>query len=130
MLILFAQHASIKTSGVLGSLAMCTRAVVAVMALMLALQVLGGEGAGKRKKGPGQAIALSERDWERWLTYILNHHSCHLYALVWLTGAFALRCMEAASLRGEDFRLDANPPFVRIEPTPGASKSPGDRCGC
>ena len=26
---------------------------------------------------PGQATALSERDWQRWLTFHVKEHSCH-----------------------------------------------------
>ena len=43
----------------------------------------------------GQALALNKREWQRWLDFILAKHSCRLHVLVWLTGAFALRCTEA-----------------------------------
>ena len=47
----------------------------------------------------GQAIALNNCDWKAWLQFVLDNHSCQLYVILWLTGAFALRCTEARLCR-------------------------------
>ena len=73
----------------------------------------------------GQAPALTEQDWNSWLDFVLANRGPRLYMLIQLTGSLALRCSEAAMLRGEDFDLDNDPPQVKIPPESGRGKSPG-----
>ncbi|CAK9001063.1 Uncharacterized protein SCF082_LOCUS6766 [Durusdinium trenchii] len=81
--------------------------------------------AKKQKSKVGQAPALSARDWQRWVKYVLEHHTTQMAVLIEFTGLFALRCGEACALKVSDLLLQANPPQLRIRKTKGAGKSPG-----
>ena len=54
----------------------------------------------KNKKKLGQAPALTARDWQRWVRFVLEYHTTQMAALIQFTGLFALRCGEACNLSG------------------------------
>ena len=92
---------------------------------------------GKQKKkdppasrtGPrlGQAPALRLPMWKKWLQWILNTAGPKIFFVIFLTGAFGLRCGEALALKRHDINLEAAiPKLVITGESPGARKSPGD----
>ena len=74
----------------------------------------------------GQAPALTNDDWQKWLTFVRENHSCRMYVLLMLTGMFALRCGESCMLNAQDFLMTRQPPVLRVPQEPGRAKSPGD----
>ena len=74
----------------------------------------------------GQAPALTTRDWNRWVKFVLENHTTQMAVLIEFTGLFALRCGEACALKTSDLMLQANPPQLRVRKTKGAGKSPGN----
>ena len=66
--------------------------------------------AKKDKKAMGQAPALTTRDWNRWVKFVLENHTTQMAVLIEFTGLFALRCGEACALKTSDLMLQANPP--------------------
>ena len=82
---------------------------------------------GKSRNKPGQAPALSVRQWGLWLKWLLKTAGPRIYLAIFLTGSLGLRCSEALALRREDLILNTDVPKVRITgETAGAKKSPGD----
>jgi integrase len=100
-------------------------------ALAKALAKAGAKAKAKAKavakKGAklGQAPALAETDWLKWVGFVRKHHSTAIALVIQMTGAFALRCVEALQLKAEDFNLEASPPYLDVPGRPGAGKSPG-----
>ena len=80
-----------------------------------------------RGKGLGQAPALPRKLWTRWLKWILETAGPKIFFVVFLTGAFGLRCGEALALKRKDLNLEATIPKLMITgESKGARKSPGD----
>ena len=78
----------------------------------------------KRTRLSRQAPALSRKLWLEWL---LNTAGARIYFVIFLTGAFGLRCSEALALKREDLIINGAIPKVRVTgDTAGARKSPGD----
>ena len=74
-----------------------------------------------------QAPALSLKQWKVWLDWLLSTSGARIYFVVFLTGAFGLRCSEALALKREDVSVDGTIPKVSVTgDTKGARKSPGD----
>ena len=73
----------------------------------------------------GQAPALTETDWLKWVGFVEKRHSTAVALIIQMTGAFALRCVGACQLKAEDFHLEASPPYVDLPGRAGAAKSPG-----
>ncbi len=89
-----------------------------------------GHGEAKKKKSQQrsakQAPALSPKCWRAWLNFVKGNAGPRMFLLIWLTGAFGLRCGEAVALRRQDLALDAEEPYVRAAGhVEGAKKSPG-----
>ena len=83
--------------------------------------------ASKKGKALGQAPALPLRMWKEWLKWILNTAGPKIFLVVFLTGAFGLRCGEALALKREDLNVEATiPKLVITGESAGARKSPGD----
>ena len=81
----------------------------------------------KRTRLSRQAPALSQRQWKLWLEWLLNTAGARIYFVIFLTGAFGLRCSEALALKREDLIINGAIPKVRVTgDTAGARKSPGD----
>ena len=81
-----------------------------------------------KKKKLGQAPALPLGLWKEWLQWLKQTAGPRIYAVVFLTGAFGLRCGEAVTLRREEMAVDAAIPKITITgETRGAKKSPGER---
>ena len=75
----------------------------------------------------GQAPALRLAMWKKWLRWILNTAGPKIFFVIFLTGAFGLRCGEALALKREDLNLEAAiPKLVITGDSRGARKSPGD----
>ena len=86
-------------------------------------QMLGG----KRKRRGKQAPALTQRQWQLWLQWLLEWAGARVYFVIWLTGAFGLRCSEALTVRREDIQVGAAIPRLRVTgETRGNRKSPRD----
>ena len=84
-------------------------------------------GKKKRDRLSRQAPALSQRQWKLWLEWLLNTAGPRIYFVIFLTGAFGLRCSEAIALKREDLIINGAIPKVRVTgDTAGARKSPGD----
>ena len=74
-----------------------------------------------------QATALSMKLWKEWLQWLLEYAGARVYFVIFLTGAFGLRCSEALALKREDFQLSAAIPKLTVTgEDAGARKSPGD----
>ena len=73
----------------------------------------------------GLAPALTETNWLKWVGFVEKRHSTAVALIIQMTGAFALRCVEACQLKAEDFHLEASPPYVDVPGRAGAAKSPG-----
>ena len=75
----------------------------------------------------GQAPALRLAMWKKWLQWILDTAGPKIFFVIFLTGAFGLRCGEALALKREDINLEAAiPKLVITGDSQGARKSPGD----
>lgn len=75
----------------------------------------------------GQAPGLAVSQWKLWLDWLREHAGPRIYLVIFLTGAFGLRCGEALALKREDVCLDAAIPKLIISgESPGAAKSPGE----
>lgn len=75
----------------------------------------------------GQAPALRQSQWRRWLEWLKERAGPHIYFVVFLTGALGLRCSEALTLRREDIVADGQIPKITVAGrVPGAKKSPGE----
>jgi hypothetical protein len=86
-----------------------------------------GKTKGKGRRPGRQAPALSVRQWKLWLDWLLSTSGARTYFVIFLTGAFGLRCSEALALKREDVIVDGPIPKVRVTgETKGARKSPGD----
>ena len=82
-----------------------------------------GKSSGKRF---GQAPALSMSLWKEWLGWILQTAGAKIYLVIFLTGAFGLRCGEALCLRREDISVEATIPRIYVTgENHGGRKSPG-----
>ena len=74
-----------------------------------------GSDKGKHKSRPtskkgqalGQAPALPLKMWKEWLNWLLETAGPKIFFVVFLTGAFGLRCGEALALKREDLNLEA-----------------------
>ena len=78
-------------------------------------------------KDLGQAPALPRKLWTRWLKWILETAGPKIFFVIFLTGAFGLRCGEALALKRKDINLEASIPKVIITgESKGGRKSPGD----
>ena len=81
----------------------------------------------KEGKELGQAPALPLKMWKEWLKWILNTAGPKIFFVIFLTGAFGLRCGEALALKRQDINLEAVVPKLMITgDSKGARKSPGD----
>ena len=81
----------------------------------------------KKGKELGQAPALPLKMWKEWLKWILNTAGPKIFFVIFLTGAFGLRCGEALALKRQDINLEAVVPKLMITgDSKGARKSPGD----
>ena len=77
--------------------------------------------------GLGQAPALTMTMWKEWLKWILDTAGPKIFFVIFLTGAFGLRCGEALALKREDLNMEAAiPKLVITGDSTGARKSPGD----
>ena len=86
-----------------------------------------GMAASTNGKMRRRAPALSVRQWKLWLDWLLSTSGARIYFVVFLTGAFGLRCSEALALKREDVNLDGTIPKLSITgETKGARKPPGD----
>ena len=75
----------------------------------------------------GQAPALPLKMWKEWLSWLLETAGPKIFFVVFLTGAFGLRCGEAVALKREDLNLEAGiPKLVVTGESAGARKSPGE----
>ena len=78
-------------------------------------------------KSLGQAPALPLKMWREWLNWLLETAGPKIFFVVFLTGAFGLRCGEAVALKREDINLEAViPKLVVTGESAGARKSPGE----
>ena len=83
--------------------------------------------ASRKKKELGQAPALPLKMWKVWLKWILDTAGPKIFFVIFLTGAFGLRCGEALALKRADLNLEAAiPKLVITGDSKGARKSPGD----
>lgn len=83
--------------------------------------------ASRKGKRLGQAPALRLTMWKKWLQWILNTAGPKIFFVIFLTGAFGLRCGEALALKRQDLNLEAAIPKLAITgDSGGARKSPGD----
>ena len=83
----------------------------------------------KTKKGKelGQAPALPLKMWKEWLKWILQTAGPKIFFVIFLTGAFGLRCGEALALKRQDLDLEAAiPKLIITSDSQGSRKSPGD----
>ena len=65
--------------------------------------------------------------WKEWLNWLLETAGPKIFFVVFLTGAFGLRCGEALALKREDLNLEAViPKLVVTGESAGARKSPGE----
>ena len=83
----------------------------------------------KTKKGKelGQAPSLPLKMWHEWLKWISDNVGPKIFFVIFLTGAFGLRCGEALALKRQDLNLEAAiPKLVLTGESAGAHKSPGD----
>ena len=65
--------------------------------------------------------------WRAWLKWILDKAGPKIFFVIFLTGAFGLRCGEALALKRKDLNLEATIPKLMITgESKGARKSPGD----
>ena len=81
----------------------------------------------KKGKTLGQAPALPLKMWKEWLSWLLETAGPKIFFVVFLTGAFGLRCGEAVALKREDLNLEAGiPKLVVTGESAGARKSPGE----
>ena len=81
----------------------------------------------KKGKALGQAPALPLKMWKEWLNWLLETAGAKIFFVVFLTGAFGLRCGEALALKREDLNLEAViPKLVVTGESAGARKSPGE----
>ena len=79
------------------------------------------------RKALGQAPALPLKMWKEWLKWLLETAGPKIFFVVFLTGAFGLRCGEALALKREDLNLEAGiPKLVVTGESAGARKSPGE----
>ena len=77
-------------------------------------------------KSLGQAPALPLKMWREWLNWLRETAGPKIFFVVFLTGAFGLRCGEAVALKREDINLEAViPKLVVAGESAGARKSPG-----
>lgn len=85
------------------------------------------EKASHKGKALGQAPALPLKMWKEWLNWLLETAGPKIFFVVFLTGAFGLRCGEAVALKREDLNLEAGiPKLVVTGESAGARKSPGE----
>jgi len=68
----------------------------------------------KEGKTLGQAPALPLTMWKEWLKWILSTASPKIFFVIFLTGAFGLRCGEALALKRKDINLEAMIPKLII----------------
>ena len=81
----------------------------------------------KKGKALGQAPALPLNMWKEWLKWLIQTAGPKIFFVVFLTGAFGLRCGEALALKREDLNLEAGiPKLVITGESAGARKSPGE----
>ena len=81
----------------------------------------------KKRKALGQAPALPLKMWKEWLNWLMETTGPKLFFIVFLTGAFGLRCGEAVALTREDLNLEAGiPKLVVTGESAGARKSHGE----
>ena len=81
----------------------------------------------KKGKALGQAPALPLKMWKEWLNWLLETAGPKIFFVVFLTGAFGLRCGEAVALKREDLNLEAGiPKLVVTGESAGALQSPGE----
>lgn len=81
----------------------------------------------KKGKALGQAPALPLKMWKEWLSWLLETAGPKIFFVVFLTGAFGLRCGEALALKREDLNLEAVIPKLLVTgESAGAQKSPGE----
>lgn len=79
-----------------------------------------------KTKGSGQAPALSSGLWKEWLQWILQTAGPRIYFVIFLTGAFGLRCGEALCLKRQDINVEATIPKICVTgENHGGRKSPG-----
>ena len=78
------------------------------------------------RKSLGQAPALSLSLWKEWLAWILQTAGPRIYFVIFLTGAFGLRCGEALCLKRQDINVEAPIPSICVTgENRGGRKSPG-----
>ena len=81
----------------------------------------------KKGKALGQSPALPLKLWKEWLNWLLEAAGPKIFFVVFLTGAFGLRCGEALALKREDINLEAGiPKLVVTGESAGGRKSPGE----
>ena len=81
----------------------------------------------QKGKELGQAPALPLKMWKEWLKWIRTTAGPKIFLVIFLTGAFGLRCGEALALKRQDLNLEATIPKLLITgESKGAKKSPGN----
>ena len=62
----------------------------------------------------GQAPALPVKLWNLWLDWRKDNAGAKIFLVIYLTGAFGLRCSEALALKAKDLQLNAAIPKLVV----------------